>query len=266
VALADETRALTGDHERYQPAGTVSGQATLVVRVEDPSARPVLRLTRFLPEVTLLRFRDLAPDGSALGPEQEAVTVAGPGPRQVDHPVDPAPGTATREYRLEWVLDPQAHPSIGVVGAEMLLFRAHLLTHDPDGAEQVRDQWLFPLVWLSEEDLLDMRSQSVPRPEPLSLALRALLSSQEENPPRCEVCRQQFDLVRLEHWDAVWEHSAGPEQEPLRRLLVLRALAGPLPADSILRHRLGHEKQHADVTEQLAAARERHQARLRAWS
>jgi len=266
VELADETRALTGDHERYQPAGTVSGQATVVVRVEDPSVRPVLRLTRYLPKLTLLRFRDLAPDGSALGPEQEAATVAGPGPRQVDHRVDPAPGTATREYRLEWVLDPQDHPSIGVEGAELLLFRAHLLTHDADGAEQVRDQWLFPLAWVSEEGLLEMRSRSVRLPEPLRLALSALVSSQEENPPRCEVCRQQFDLVRLQHWDAVWEHSAAPEQEALRRLLVRRALAGPLPADNILRFRLGHEKQHADVTEQLAAARERHQARLRAWS
>ena len=264
MALPSETAALTVDQEPYQLSGTVRGHATLLVRVEDTAARPVLRLQRFLPRVALLCFRDLAPDGSVLGPEQVAVTVTDPGSRQLDHRIDPPPGAAAREYRLEWVLDPQDHPSIGVEGVELLLFRVYLLADESDPAGLEREQGRVLIAWLNAESVLRARSADSRTPEPLRLALTALLDGEEQNPPRCEWCKRQFDLEHLEREDAVWEHSAGPESEEVRRLVVRHALAGPSPWSGILRG--GHNWHHVDVNRELEAARERHRARLLAYA
>jgi hypothetical protein len=268
MASADDSVALTvDDSERYQLPGTVAGQCTFVVRVEDPSRRPVLRLRRYLARLTGLSYRDLGPDGTEPGRDTPITPTADPetDTRRFDFPVDLAPGAVAREFRLRWVLDPRDHESIGREGGEMLLVRPSLLTHD-GGVEQVSGQGLIIISWVEAETLLSIRSSSSSTPEPLRSALAALLRGERPGTPNCGACRQEFDLARLRELDDVWEHSAGPQWEWLRSLLVRRALRRPPGTwrydTTNQHHRLGSRPQHVDVREELDAARTRHRERL----
>jgi hypothetical protein len=272
VALSDEPEVLTVDFDHFQVAGTVRGHATVVVRVEDPAARPVLRLRRYLARLTVVRFRDLAPDGSTLGPDRDVETGADADARVLDHTVDPAPGAVAREYRLEWALDPRDHPSIGALGAEMLVIRVHLVTAGRDGAEQVREQQLITVAWTEPETVLRARGLGRSAPEPLRAAPRALLDDEDIALPRCGTCRRRLELDQLEREDVVWEHSATPRLEEVRRLLIERTAhshqlhqSWPIPEHDRWHPDTADAAEVAAMAERLAAARERHLARLAAY-
>ncbi|MEY9909969.1 hypothetical protein ABIA35_006213 [Catenulispora sp. MAP12-49] len=157
AASSQESPELTAEFTMEQPVGTVRGHARILIRPTDDGAGTILRLRRYLPHVTLLRYHDCAQDGSVLGPERDAVIVPGEDPRHIECAVDLSPGAVTREYRLEWELDPDDHPAIGVGGGEMLLFRAYLMDRSEDGAEKngaekTWDQRRIVIRWSSPED------------------------------------------------------------------------------------------------------------------
>ncbi|MEY9872120.1 hypothetical protein ABH931_001594 [Streptacidiphilus sp. MAP12-33] len=258
--------ALTVDFSPCEPAGTVRGCALVRVRVHGPQdgSGAVLRLRRFLPRLTLLRCRDLAADGSPLGPERDALEPADAAVRTVELPLDAPPGADVREYRLEWELVPADHPTIGVEGAELLLFRATLLGRDADGDEETREQRNITVEWLDLDSLVRHHSGSPRTPAPLREALRTLLRAEVKNLPKCDRCRMRPELDRLLAADLVWEHSAGPGQGEIRRLVMARELAGIPQQDVFLRWHQHHA--HEDLAEELDAARARHRARLAAYA
>jgi hypothetical protein len=153
----DQPDALTLDYHPYAPVGTVRGRALVRVRPPRHGRGTVLRLRRYLPRLTSLRCRDLAQDGSALGPERDPVPMPNADPRNLDWRVDLTPGLVTPEYRLEWELDPAADPTIGVDGKTLLLFRVYLLDRGQDGAEEIQDQGLITVEWTRADDLFGYR-------------------------------------------------------------------------------------------------------------
>lgn len=275
TASSDQNPALTVDFAGDRLVGTVRGQALVRVQAQDSEADAILRLRRFLPRVSLLRYRDLSRDGSPIGSERDAAILPNDDPRLLDCALDLPPGAVAREYRLEWELNPDDHPAIGKDGHEMLLFRAFLLTRDEDGAERIREQRPIVIRW-READALSCQeadalfssfrrwSTSPSTPEPLREALQALLREEAESPPSCELCRARSDLDLLLAQDRVWECSAAPELQEVRRLFVRRELAGNSDGDRIARYRMHHD--HEDVSAPLAAARERREARLLAYA
>jgi hypothetical protein len=260
----DELAALTVDFSACVRVGQVRGAAVVRVRPPHGAAWTGLRLRRFLPRLTLLRYRDLAVDGSPLEPEREGVALPHDDPRNFDVQVDLPPGAAAREYRLEWELDPGDHPTIGVEGNELLLFRAYLLDRDQEGAEQMREQRSITVEWVDVDRLVRHWTATPRTPAPLREALRTLLRTEVKNLPQCAQCRMRFELDRLLAEDRVWDCSEGAELEEIRRLLVERELAGIADQDVILRWHQHHA--HEDLDEHVAAARERHRARLLAYA
>lgn len=247
-----------------QPVDTVRGDARILIRPSHHEAGSVLRLRRYLPHLSLLRYRDLAQDGSVLGSERDALILPNDDPRLIECEVTLPPGAETREYRLAWELNPEDHPQIGVSGEEMLLFRAYLLDRGADGAEEIREQHLIRIQWVPPEDpstAFHRWRTSARTPEPLREALQALLEAEVQTPRTCELCHARKDLDLLLAQDRVWECSTAPELEEIRRVVVLRELTGfeRAFADTL---RTRHE--HEDLSEQLAAARERRRARLAA--
>ncbi|WP_042381783.1 hypothetical protein [Streptacidiphilus melanogenes] len=261
TAPTDQRDCLTVDFSAHEATGTVRGEALVRVRPPKRPAWTALRLRRYLAQLTLLRCRDLGPDGSPLGPEHDAAAVpCGDDPRSLDLQVELGPGAVSREYRLEWQLDPADHPTIGVEGRELRLYRAHLLGRGPDGAEQVREQRLITVEWVKRDALLGFRARSARTSGPLREALKAMVRAEEKNLPKCPECRTRYELDRLLALDRVWECSTEPELEEIRRLVVERERAGIPGRDVILRWHQSHH--HEDLGRQLAAARERHRARL----
>jgi hypothetical protein len=260
----DEPVALTVDFPACVRVGQVRGGAVVRVRPPQDAAWTGLRLRRFLPRLTLLRCRDLAVDGSPLEPEREAVVLPQDEPRNFDVEVDLPFGAVAREYRLEWELDPDDHPTIGGEGNELLLFRAYLLGRDQEGAEQIREQRIITVEWVDVDGLVRHWTGTPRTPAPLREALRTLLRAEVKNLPQCARCRMRFELDRLLAEDRVWDCSEGTELEEIRRLLVERKLAGIADQDVILRWHQHHV--HEDLDEPLAAARDRHRARLIAYA
>jgi hypothetical protein len=264
TAPGDQIPALTAEYDVGRPVGTVRGTARVLVRPADHQAGAILRLRRFLAHPSLLRYRDLARDGSALGPERDAVTLSSDDPRVIDCGVDLPLGAVSREYRLEWELNPDDHPAIGVANEEMLLFRAHLLGRGEDGAETIWEQQLIRVRWDPTEDVdtaFDRWCTSASTPEPVREALKALLDAEVQKPRVCEGCHARNELDLFLARDRVWERTAEPELEELRRLFVLRELIGPsrVASTGTLMTRHDHDE---DLSAPLAAARERHAARI----
>ncbi|WP_194910911.1 hypothetical protein [Catenulispora rubra] len=267
TASSQQSPELTVESQSEQAIGTVRGQARILVRPGEHEAATTLRLRRYLPRLSLLRYRDLAQDGSALGPERDAATLPNDDPRITECVVDVPPGAATREYRLEWELNPDDHPAIGVSGEELLLFRAYLVDRGEDGAdgaEEIREQRLIRIRWAPPSDAFDRWCTSASTPEPLREALQALLLAEVQTPRICELCHARDDLDLLLAQDRVWECSAEPELEEIRRLFVLRELTGHSMRTFAGTLRTKHH--HEDLSAQLAAARERQKARLIAYA
>ncbi|MEY9855581.1 hypothetical protein ABH935_001185 [Catenulispora sp. GAS73] len=264
TASSQQYPELTVESVIDQLVGTVHGQARILVRPAELEAGMTLRLRRFLPRVSLLRYRDLAQDGSELGPERDAVTLPNDDPRHVECVVDLLPGAATRVYRLEWELNPDDHPAIGVRGQEALLFRAHLVDRGEDGVEEIREQGLIRIHWEDHSSAFDRWCRSTSTPEPLREALQELLLAEIQTPRTCELCHARDDLDLLLAQDRVWECSAEPELEEIRRLFVFRELAGLAETSFAGTIRTRHN--HEDLSAQLAAARERQKARLIAYA
>jgi hypothetical protein len=267
TASSQESPELTLECEVYQPVGTVRGHARILIRPTGHEAGVTLRLRRYLPHLTLLRYRDCAQDGSALGPAHDAVIVPNEDGRRLECDVDLPPGAATREYRLEWELIPEDHPAIGVSGGELLLFRAYLLDHAEDGSEKIWEEPLIRIQWGPPEDpsiTFDRWCTSESTPEPLREALRALLYAEVQRPRVCKGCSERDDLDLLLAQDRVWDCSAEPALEEIRSLVVLRELTGLSRNGFVGTLRTKHD--HEDLSEQLAAARERQQARLIAYA
>jgi len=264
TASNQQTPELTVESVIVHPVGTARGHARILVRPADHEAGTTLRLHRYLPRLTLLRYRDLAQDGSELGPERDAAILPSDDPRRIECAVDVPPAAATREYRLEWELNPDDHPAIGVSGQELLLFRAHLLDRSEDGAEKILVQRLIPIQWASPSSALDYWRTSASTPEPLREALQALLDAEIQTPRICELCHARDDLDVLLAQDQVWECSAEPELEEIRRIVVLRELTGDSRRTFAGTVRTKHH--HEDLSTQLAAARERQKARLIAYA
>ncbi|GGV41600.1 hypothetical protein GCM10010495_68940 [Kitasatospora herbaricolor] len=269
---ADETEALHVDFDRHQLAGTVRGRAVVRVRVDptDRQSRSVLRLRRFLSRLVEFHWRDLDAAGSPLGPAFEAAALPGADPRQFDHPVDLPAGAASREYHLEWALDPADHPRIGAENDEMVLFRVQLVGIEADGPETCEHQKLILISWSDADGVLRGTWQRPGRtPEPLGRALTELLGAPERHGSTCGDCHLHLELDRLLLEDAVWACQDGPELEEIRRLLVLRELqpdSGVVGYDTRRGHPEHRPHVHPDIAEELAAARGRHHARLLAYA
>lgn len=245
--------------------GTVRGHARILVRPAEHDAGTILRLRRLLPRVSLLRYRDLAQDGSELGPERDAVILPNGDPRHTECVVDLPPGAAIREYRLEWQLNPDDHSTIGVEGREMLLFSVYLVDRGEDGAEKV---WPAQRIIVRWEDAFDAFARwwaNANIPESLQRAWEALRRAEIRISRVCELCRERDELDLLLAQDRVWECSAAPELEEARRMVVLRELTGISRNVVASKERTRHHH-HEDLTEQLAAARERQRARLIAYA
>jgi hypothetical protein len=148
TASSQQNPSLTVEFVSDQLVNTVRGHARILVRPAEHEAGTTLRLRRYLPRLTLLRYRDLAQDGSELGPERDAVILPNDDPRRIECSVDVLPGAATREYRLEWELNPDDHPAIGVRGEELLLFRAYLVDRGEDGVEKIWEQRPIRIEWI----------------------------------------------------------------------------------------------------------------------
>jgi hypothetical protein len=264
TASSEQIRALTAECAESQPVGTVRGDARVLVRPAEHQAGAILRLRRYLAHLTVLRYRDLAQDGSALGPDRDGVALSHDDPRVGDYGVDLLPGAVSREYRLEWELNPDDHPTIGVAHQEMLLFRVHLLGRGEGGEETVWENALIRVRWDPPEDVdtaFDRWCTSANTPEPLREALKELLDAEVLRHRGCQGCNDRFDLDLLSARDRVWECSAEPELEELRRLFVLRELVGPSTVSRIGTVMVRHEHDE-DLSVPLAAARERHAARM----
>ncbi|OKI20352.1 hypothetical protein [Streptomyces sp. CB03911] len=269
---ADKTEALHVDFDRLQLAGTVRGRAVVRVRLDptDRQSRTVLRLRRFLPRLVEFRRRDLDAAGSPLGPAFEATALPGEDPRQSDHLVDLPAEAASREYHLEWVLDPADHPRIGAKDDEMLLFRVQLVGINADGPETIKQRKLVVISWSDADGVLRGSWQQPGRtPEPLRRALTELLKAPERQASACGDCRPRRELDRLLLEDAVWACQDGPELEEIRSLLVLRELqpdSSLIGYDTYRSHPEYRPHAHPDIAEELAAARARHHARLLAYA
>ena len=263
TASGEQIRALTAECAESQPVGTVRGDARVLVRPAEHQAGAILRLRRYLAHLNVLRYRDLAPDGSALGPERDVATLSKDDPRLIDCGVDLPLGAVSREYRLEWELNPDDYPAIGVLHEEMLLFRAHLLGRGEDGAETIWEQQLIRVRWEESEDPntgLDRWCSGTKTPEPLREALKQLLAAETQKPRVCEGCHARNELDLFLAHDRVWECSAEPELEEIRRLIVLRDLTGH--SRNTFVGTLATRHDHEDLSAPLAAARERHAARI----
>jgi len=275
TASNQQSPGLTVECDIDQPIGTVRGRARLLVRPAEHEAgtTTTLRLRGYLPRLSLLRYRDLAQDGSELGPERDAAILPNDDPRRTECVVDVLPGAATREYRLEWELNPDDHPAIGVAGQELLLFHAFLVDHGEggengeDGVEKIWEKQLIRIRWEPPEDpssAFDRWCRSANTPEPLREALQALSQAEIQMPRTCELCQPRYDLDLLLAQDRVWECSAEPELEEIRRLIVLRELTGLSKSVFVGTIRTRHH--HEDLSAQLTAARERQKARLIAYA
>ncbi|MET9619090.1 hypothetical protein [Kitasatospora indigofera] len=269
---ADQTEALHIDFDRVQLAGTVRGRAVVRVRLNptDRRGRTVLRLRRFLSRLVEFRWRDLDAAGSPLGPAFAATALPEEDPRQFDHPVILPAGAASREYYLEWALDPADHPRIGAKDDEMVLFRVQLVAIEADGPETLKQQKLVVISWSDADGVLRGSWQQPGRtPEPLRQALTELLRTPERQASACGDCRLGRELDQLLLEDAVWACEDGPELEEIRRLLVLRELqpdSGSIGYDTYRSHPEHLPHAHPDLAEELAAARARHHARLLAYA
>lgn len=274
TASSQQHPELTVEFVSQQPVGTIQGDARILVRLAGYEGRTILRLRRYLAHARPLRYRDLAQDGSALGPERETVTLPTDDERLIECDVDLPPGVAAREYFLHWELDPDDHPAIGVRGEEMLLFRAYLLGRGEDceggegGAEEVWQQRLIRIQWWPTEDMTESAFHrwctSESTPPPLREALQQLLRAEVQTPRVCEPCHARNDLDLLLAQDKVWECSAEPELEEIRRLVVVRDLMGL--SKNVFAGTLPTDHQHEDLTAQLATARERQNARRIAYA
>ncbi|MCX5214572.1 hypothetical protein OG689_35850 [Kitasatospora sp. NBC_00240] len=269
---ADRTEALHVEFDRFQLAGTVRGRAVVRVRPNpaDRQSRTVLRLRRFLPRLVDFRRRDLDAAGSPLGPASEAAALPGEDPRRSDHLVDLPAEAASREYYLEWALDPADHPRIGAKGDEMMLFRVQLVHIHADGPETLEQQKPLLISWSDADGVLRGSWQQPGRtPEPLRQALTELLGAPQRHASACGDCRLRVELDRLLREDALWACQDGPELEEIRRLLVLRELqpdSGSLGYDTYRGHPEHPPHAHPDIAEELAAAHARHHARLLAYA
>ena len=263
TASGEQLPALTTEYDVGQPVGTVRGHARVLVRPAEHQADAILRLRRYLAHLSLLRYRDLAQDGSPLGPERDVPTLPSADPRIIDCLVDLPRAAVSREYRLEWELSPDDHPAIGVANEEMLLFRAHLLGRGEGGAETIWEQQLIRVRWELPEDAetaFDRWCTSASTPEPLREALKVLLEAEVQRPRGCKGCNARHDLDLFLARDTVWECSAEPELEEIRRLVVLRELTGLSRMTRTGTVMTRHD--HEDLSVPLAAARERHEARM----
>ncbi|MFF3595204.1 hypothetical protein [Kitasatospora indigofera] len=269
---ADRTEALHVEFDRVQLAGTVRGRALVRVRLNPTDRRSptVLRLRRFLSRLVEFRWRDLDAAGAPLGPAFEATALPGEDQRQFDTPVDLPAEAASREYLLEWALDPADHPRIGAKDDEMVLFRVQLVAAEADRPQTPEQQKLVVISWSDADGVLRGTWQQPGRtPEPLRQALTELLRTPERQASACGDCRLHRELDRLLLEDAVWACEDGPELEEIRRLLVLRELqpdSGSIGYDTYRSHPEHLPHAHPDIAEELAAARARHHARLLAYA
>lgn len=179
-------------------------------------------------------------------------------------------GAASREYHLEWALDPADHPRIGAKDDEMVLFRVQLVGIEADGPETPEHQKLVVISWSDADGVLRGTWRQPGRtPEPLRQALTELLRAPERYGSPCGDCHLHLELDRLLLEDAVWACQEGPELEEIRRLLVLRELqpdSGVFGYDTYRGHPEHPPHAHPDIAEDLAAARARHHARLLAYA